>query len=251
VAARARRAAAAGDIARWPVVMPAALFEVGSPLHRALRRYKDAPVAEARRHYAGRLAALVSSFLDLHSACLEAAAGPFSALATVPSGGRRRPDAPLTDAGNRPLDALVGRIDALGRLRRVPLGPGPRRVAHLAPDVGAVRVVGPLRRGERVLVMDDTWTTGAHVLSAVMALRRAGAVVPAVLVVGRCIDPGASGRVALWWQAASASTPRCSDHCGLAAGGGDDARRDGCGQDGRRSGAASSLEQRAGVVVAG
>lgn len=242
VAGRARRA----DAVRWPLVVPVALFAVGSSLHRALRRYKDAPVAEARRHHAGRLAALVASFLGRHGACLEAAAGPFEALAIVPSGGRRPPDAPVPDGGNRPLEALVGRVAALNGLPRVTLRRGPRPVAHLAPDADAVEVAGPLRPGARVLLVDDTWTTGAHVLSAVLALRRAGAIVPAVLVVGRCVDPGASARVARWWRDTVDSAARSGDGCGL-----DRCRLDDCGwDDGRRSGAAATLEQRARVVVA-
>jgi orotate phosphoribosyltransferase len=39
--------------------------------------------------------------------------------------------------------------------------------------------------GARVLLLDDTWTTGASVQSATMALRRAGATAVAVVVLGR------------------------------------------------------------------
>ncbi len=36
-----------------------------------------------------------------------------------------------------------------------------------------------------MLLIDDTWTTGGHAQSAVLALRRAGAAWVSVLVVGR------------------------------------------------------------------
>lgn len=44
-----------------------------------------------------------------------------------------------------------------------------------------------LPRGSHVLLIDDTWATGGHVQSAVLALRRAGAARVSALVVARWI----------------------------------------------------------------
>ena len=43
--------------------------------------------------------------------------------------------------------------------------------------------------GEAVLLLDDTWTTGANAQSAAAALRRAGAAAVAVVAIGRHINP--------------------------------------------------------------
>jgi orotate phosphoribosyltransferase len=55
------------------------------------------------------------------------------------------------------------------------------------------RIEGPDVAGRRVLAVEDTSTTGASVLTAVDALREAGAVVVGVAVV---VDRGAEGAVA-------------------------------------------------------
>jgi phosphoribosylpyrophosphate synthetase len=55
-------------------------------------------------------------------------------------------------------------------------------------------------RGRRVLVVDDTWVTGARARSAAAALALAGAQVVAALVIGRAVDPDASPAVARWWS---------------------------------------------------
>ncbi len=44
-------------------------------------------------------------------------------------------------------------------------------------------------RGRNVLVIDDTWTTGAHAQSASAALKVAGAAAVAVLAIGRWFNP--------------------------------------------------------------
>ena len=44
--------------------------------------------------------------------------------------------------------------------------------------------------GERVLVLDDTFTRGPMLFSAVGALREAGAVIVGPLIIGRHVQPG-------------------------------------------------------------
>ena len=44
--------------------------------------------------------------------------------------------------------------------------------------------------GERVLLVDDIWTTGARAQTAAAALLAAGASTVAALVIGRFINPG-------------------------------------------------------------
>ena len=48
----------------------------------------------------------------------------------------------------------------------------------------------PIPHGGHVLLIDDTWTSGGHAQSAVLALRAAGAAQVSVLAIARWIDAG-------------------------------------------------------------
>jgi adenine/guanine phosphoribosyltransferase-like PRPP-binding protein len=68
--------------------------------------------------------------------------------------------------------------------------------------------------GERVLVVDDTLTTGARAQSAASALRLNGASAVAAIVVGRVIDPDWNDNCRRIWDQARA-TPFSFDQCCL------------------------------------
>ena len=70
-----------------------------------------------------------------------------------------------------------------------------------ASDTGFV--VLPDVRGARVLVVDDTFTTGARAQSAASALQLAGARVIAVVPIGRVIDPRHGEEVSAYWTSRS------------------------------------------------
>lgn len=63
----------------------------------------------------------------------------------------------------------------------------------------AIRALG----GARVLVIYDTWTTGAHAQSASAALKAAGARTVAVVAIGRWFNPdyNSAGTDAVAWLA--------------------------------------------------
>jgi hypothetical protein len=71
------------------------------------------------------------------------------------------------------------------------------------------------RLGTGVLLVDDSWTSGANVLSAAAAFRRGGAAAVNAMVMGRLINPGG-------WE----PSRRFIDQGGLRASFGD-GRRDG------------------------
>ncbi len=68
-----------------PPIVPMGLYRPGDPWNAVLRRYKDAPVAAARRYFAGLLEYRVEHFLALHGPCLDRETGGFDAFCVVPS----------------------------------------------------------------------------------------------------------------------------------------------------------------------
>jgi hypothetical protein len=150
-------------------------------LHTALQQYKRA-VQAAARPLQLQLAAVLWRFLAAHEPCLAHAAGVdrFELVATVPSSDRTRDD-------THPLRRIAGELvePTRGRYRRLL-----RRSGTPVP----VRTVDPGKYnptedvgGQNVLLIDDTWTTGANVQSAAGALKTAGASRVGVVIIGRHI----------------------------------------------------------------
>jgi predicted amidophosphoribosyltransferase len=170
-------------------VMVVAEYQVGDRLHRWLRGYKDAPVAEARRACAGRLAELVRVWLEANRGRLDERFGPgWDLVTTVPSTVR---------PGGCPADALVDRVPDLARRHRRLLARGPEPTGHLVAARRGFEVLAGVDRSwlrtQRVLVFDDSVTTGARAQSAVAALRKGGAQVVGVVAVGRAVGGVAGG----------------------------------------------------------
>jgi hypothetical protein len=162
-------------------VVPARLCPLPGPLYTVLLGYKEAPVAEARLRFAGIVRALVHGFVLGQAGRLESLlGGPIDLVTVVPS--TRRPGAaPLGRVAG--LGALVASALPAARwapdlLCRAALRGGPPPVAHMRPDPAAF-IVAPAEcaalRGARVLLLDDTYVSGARAQSAAAALRVAGA----------------------------------------------------------------------------
>jgi len=189
------RQCAPGSLAS--VVLPAAYAVKGGPHARRLWIYKSgAPGAAAAR---GVLTVLLLVFLREHGPCLwrraGGAGGPAGPthLAVVPSGRSR--------AGPHPLRTLA---EPYLRLPWVSLAARPGTDGR-SRDLDPERFTAPRLAGARVLLLDDTWTTGASVQSAAMALRGAGASAVAAVVLGRHLAGPAA--------AAAAFTPgQCAIH---------------------------------------
>jgi hypothetical protein len=195
------------------------LYRQGDPWNAVLRRYKDAPVAAARRYFADLLGCRVEHFLSLHGPCLDRETGGFDAYCVVPSsraGGVRE----IVTAPH-PLESVLERIPRMRSLRVVRLAVGEDPAGHLRPSKAAFvadRIeTDSTENGtrKRVLVVDDSWVTGARALSAVTALNSVGTPVAGVLVLGRYVDTSASSRSRSWWddhaggRAQSTSDERC------------------------------------------
>lgn len=161
------------------VVAPISYSVAHEQLHHALASYKRL-FGPAGRRLTIQLAAVLWRYLELHEACVARAAGvaAFPIVTTVPSGDPARDDA-------HPLREIVAEIVSTTRdrhrrlLRRSALDVAART---FAPDKYAAEQA---LSGQAVLLIDDTWTTGANAQSAAAALKRAGADRVAAVVIGR------------------------------------------------------------------
>ena len=163
-------------------MMPIAYSVAHEQLHQDLVRYKryaDPWVEMA----AARLALILGRFLAAHETCVAAAAGAsvFDVVTTVPSGQIGRDE-------HHPLRTIVGEMVASTaerheRLLRRSSAPAIPRVF----DSARFQSVRPLA-GANVLLIDDTWATGASAQSAAAALKAAGAARVGAVVIGRHLN---------------------------------------------------------------
>jgi hypothetical protein len=168
------------------LVVPVAFAVKGGAHARRLWQYKSSRVGpQVAAGAASMLLALLLVFLRDHGPCAWRAAGlgrP-THVAVVPTA-RRRP-------GVHPLRELVGPC-LLGPWAELTARPGGQRVRDLDPARFRAEPVP----GARVLLVDDTWTTGASAQSAAMALRSAGARSVLTVVLGRHVGSALTDAVA-------------------------------------------------------
>ena len=182
----------AGQVS-WPCqrVAPVSLYRPGGTMHQALRGYKDGPPA-TRAVLSRRVGALLARFLWEHGPRI-APAG-WDGLIVVPSTTGR--------PGGHPLETALAEVGAVaaqlwpGALRRGTGGVGHREAGDGAFALGE----GTDMAGARVVLLDDTWTTGARAQSAASALAAGGAEVGAVVVLGRVVTPVAGAPTGRWWE---------------------------------------------------
>jgi len=184
--ARSVIGSAMADVAAFVSMAP-----TGEQFARELYTYKNPSVGSLDRQLKTvGLAAVLWKWLGLHEACMTRRIGlpsPFDLVTTVPSTSGR-PAHPLrtvvagivVGSDSRHADLLaIARTDLEQRAQ--------------APD--RYRATAGLW-GKSVLVIDDTWTTGAHAQSASAALKAVGAAKVGVLAIGRWFDrtwnPGAA-----------------------------------------------------------
>jgi hypothetical protein len=170
---------------RWlDAVVPISYSVGGEQLHHALVAYKRTLEPVATR-FTAQLAAVLWRFLSVHEVCISQTLGvpAFPLVTTVPSNDPARDD-------EHPLHRVVGQLvrPTRERFRRLLV-----RSAHpVQPhrfDVDRYQPTAQLTN-EPVLLIDDTWTTGANAQSAAAALKRAGAGPIAAVVIGRHVNRG-------------------------------------------------------------
>jgi hypothetical protein len=158
-------------------VVPVSYAVRGTPFAEILWRYK----AEGASPEA--LLALLLVFLHDHATCIwrqagmsgpDGTSGP-DRVAVVPSGCGR--------PGAHPLLQLISPYLRLP-LARLDMQPGEQ-----GRDLNADRFRAAGTAGAQVLLLDDTWVSGASAQSAAVALKRAGAAKVAIVVLGRHLNP--------------------------------------------------------------
>jgi hypothetical protein len=163
-------------------VAPISYSVAREQLHHALASYKRLDGDVARRLSAS-LAAILWRFLADHEPCLAHAAGidHFELVTTVPSGARTRDE-------RHPLRWIVGELVAptRGRYERL-LWRSDVEVRQRSFSLEKFVATRPVD-GRSVLLIDDTWTTGASAQSAAAALKTAGAGAVGAVVIGRHLN---------------------------------------------------------------
>jgi len=161
---------------------PVSYSVAGEQLHHALASYKRM-TGEVARRMGAELAAVLWRFLAGHESCLarNAQASQFELVTTVPSGDRQRDE-------RHPLRWIAGQLVGPTRERYERLLK--RSEADVEPRAFDAAKFEPLRElhGAAVLLVDDTWTTGASAQSAAAALKGAGAGPVAAVVIGRHVN---------------------------------------------------------------
>jgi hypothetical protein len=163
------------------IVAPISYSVASEQLHHTLRNYKRLGGDVARRMQI-ELAALLWRFLADHEPCIATATRvpSFPIVTTVPSGSSERDE-------RHPLRHIVGEIvmPTRDRYERL-LTRSSAAIDDRTISSEKYLTARPLA-GEPILLIDDTWTTGANAQSAAATLRHAGAGPIALVAIGRHI----------------------------------------------------------------
>jgi hypothetical protein len=171
-------------------VVPVSYAVKGTAFADDLWRYKSRPGPEpsdpAIRRARASVLALLLIFLTDHGGCVWRHAGmpPPRRLAVVPTGYGR--------PGPHPLLWLASPY------LRLPVCPLAIRPGRQGRDLDQNRfVAGRVPAGTSVLLLEDSWVSGASAQSAAAALKLAGARHVAVVVLGRHVNPADPGAAPL------------------------------------------------------
>ena len=112
-----------------------------------------------------------------------------------------------------PFEQALELLPGLAPTVQTVLRPGSGKIGRNSPSDSGYETMREMD-GDRVLLVDDTWTTGSHLQSAASALSLAGADVVAAVVVGRVIHTDWSFTGDDWWSEMR-QTPFTFDSCCL------------------------------------
>ncbi|TWP52909.1 phosphoribosyltransferase [Lentzea tibetensis] len=157
------------------LVVPISIAVKDQQLAYVLAKYKYSRFQAVRTRFTNELLSVLANFLGRHGECL----GPFELVTVVPSTRERTNAHPLVDLLGRRLGFTRGRFAEV-------LSTTEQNTRQLRPDACTVHSDVA---DKNVLLVDDTWTSGASLQSCAVALKRAGAKRVVGLVIGRHLDP--------------------------------------------------------------
>ena len=157
-------------------VIPIAMALAYGQLHDHLKNYKRAYADCVRYRSATILGGLLVTYLKSHHSCV----GEWDIVCSVPS---------IKHPMDHPLALLLDRVHGLREHHLRVLAPGVEPGSHVYSRSRFTVHDRSRIEGQRVLLIDDTFTTGASIQSAAAALMDAGAASVVALVIGRYIDP--------------------------------------------------------------
>lgn len=173
------------------LVVPISLYAIPSQLHHYLRHYKSGVYPRQQQEFSLKVVSLLCHFLGRHHHCIEAQAGRnWNVITTVPSTGGR--------SGEHPLVSALRQVPSVFQSYEQLLEPTSEPLGHNRASDAGFRPSGRLDDA-RVLLIDDTFTSGARAQSAASVLNNAGADVVAIVPIGRVID-STWEQAAEWWD---------------------------------------------------
>ena len=173
-----------------PMIIPISYYATPSPLRERMHNFKEHPDPHIQATDGKAVAAIAARYILQHRDALTERYGPWDATIAVPS--THRPGPPRLQTVIQ--DNFPGAVGPFA----TPLQQGAGDMDfNQASNTGFTS--NQNLTGQRVLLIDDTFTTGARIQSAHHALITAGATVPIAVVVTRKINPSAEhGNLDMW-----------------------------------------------------
>jgi predicted amidophosphoribosyltransferase len=172
-------------------LIPISYYQTPSPLRERMHLYKESD-DEAERLLEGKaVAGILTRYLVEHGDRLVEVFGPWDVVVPVPSTKTSPPSALTT--------ALVTSYSEVVEPPTELLALGQGEMSRNNPSENGF-VVTKSVEGVRVLLIDDTYTTGSRLQSAAHALQETGAEVVAGIVIARKINPDARYNTLDLWE---------------------------------------------------
>lgn len=172
-------------------IIPISLYRKPSPLRDWLSCYKPGNEDGYCPEFRDNLGLILCRFFDEHGVALRRRLANFDGICVVPST-TRPPPHPLTEIAQEWIPTEFGPVEEL-------LIRDEGDLSHRHANARAYQSNAELVN-RRILLIDDVFTTGAHLHSAGSAVVASGGTVAGGVVIARRLNPDYSDAVASLWQ---------------------------------------------------